>query len=263
MAEMRDRAGKLRKWLQSNKVFFETIAAAALTLMSVMVSWKSLEVSKEAYTVSKEAEDFAEAQVSPIFRTDGYSLSENELFGPPDKDFLPSYEWLRNDGAPTLRWHVKYTTFLKLTGSGTKIKWVGLTDPIEMKTTYQKTSDSEPVQTGRLAEFREWRWFLENGGFDSFLKKMYEGCDKGDKKWCRIREEHGLVTIARVEYVDKLGRVSKKPWYFTIFNSDGKMSDDQYTLAAVFDHVQNPKARYRLKELATMQVDALMKIAEE
>jgi hypothetical protein len=48
---------------------------------------------------------------------------------------------------------------------------------------------------------------MENGGFDALLKKMYEGCDKGDKKWCRIREEYGLVAIARVKYGDKLGPV--------------------------------------------------------
>jgi hypothetical protein len=257
------RINNLRQWLQSNKVFFETIAAVALTLMSLMVSWKSLEISKEAFQVSKEAEDFAEAQVGPVFRTESANLYEGDLLGPPseeDKRFLASDVWLRNDGQPTISWNVNYTTFLRLTGSGSKLKWVGLSDPIHMEIAYRDGAANEVPQVGQLAEFREERWFLE--GYDAFLKHMYEGCDSGQEIWCRISKEYGFVTIARIDYVDKLGRVGKAPWYFVMYGGD-RISHDQNDLPVLFERVQRAKSLYRFKQLATMKADELLKLAED
>lgn len=137
-----------RHWLTT------TIAALTLTAMSLVVSWKAVKVSERA-------EEFTEAQISPIFHIESTTLYEGDLFGPQsgdDKRLSPSIAWLSNDGQPTLRWELRFTTFFGLKGKGAGVRFVPLNDPIVASLAHSRGSESV-VQAGRLAALRELRFF--------------------------------------------------------------------------------------------------------
>ncbi len=252
---------RLRAFLAVNKIFFETVAAIALTGMSLVVSWKSLEISKQALLVSREAEDLAEAQVLPVFSLDGGNMFVDNVLPPTDdyKEFLSSYIWLENTGQPLLSWNIKYTTLLELEGTGTDVTWIPLTDPIHMEIRYHGESENELPQQGVLAEFRERRWF--DSDYSAFLKRMQSLCGAGEHHACQISAEHSIITIAEVSYKDKLGRAGKSPWYFMLFSSN-KTPMGQEDLRDLYGRAFRADPRYSLKQLATLDLAGLVAVSK-
>ncbi len=58
----------VRGWLDTNRVFFETIAAAALTCASIFVSWQQNELSKRQTQIADLQTRIMESESAPHFR---------------------------------------------------------------------------------------------------------------------------------------------------------------------------------------------------
>jgi hypothetical protein len=251
--------GRFRTLLKTNKIFFETVAAVALTTMSLVVSVGSCQVSRDALEVSKRQLALSEAEAAPVFRVDRTSLYQGDLLGPPsedDKRFLSGLDTLINDGAPVLRTGFATSTILRLSGKGTKVRWIALDDPIHAEFRYDEPGD-KPKRVGVLADFREERWHLN--GYEDLLKKIHSGCDAGMAAACRAAEEQGFETIAELTYLDRFGRAGT--FYFTLFSDDAPQGQDE--LRSLYTRFAKATASTSVSRLAQKDAKQILALAQD
>jgi len=233
----------MKQWLEEHKIFFETVASVALTLMAIIVSLASLRVSERQL-------ELAEAEIAPVFRLTGGSTfaGVGGFQTEEDQKYLEGFQKLFNDGVP-IQWQgngLEVETILILSGTSTSVgRWVRLRSPVEAKIRYTEDEEEIPARTGLLAEFRQVRWFLN--GYDPLLRIMGSACNKHDRAACVARSEHKLSSIAKLSYVDKHGNQSDR--YFELFvDRDGELSQDQ--LKTLFMGAKSDGPEFTLAELA-------------
>jgi hypothetical protein len=114
---MTERARRVRAWLKTNKIWFETVAASLLSLMAVVVSVsQSRTASKQTELLSLQTQ-IAEAQALPQFEVD----LQQKLNDATEK-FDDHVLVVRNRGGPVHDFSSDVAYFITLTLSGADLE---------------------------------------------------------------------------------------------------------------------------------------------
>jgi hypothetical protein len=259
--------GKLREWLTANKVFFETVAAVALTGMSLVVSFGSLKVSEKQLDVANQQLLMSRADVEPIFHLDEYDHPDWSWYTPGPQDeasqFLPIYANLWNEGAPIqLRRYqaLESATILRLYGEGNTMKWIHLRDDLWSKNSKPDSSSANSTSiangSGLLIEFRRQRSFKD--GFDELWARLNSACESGLSDACAAKKGVAVETIAVIHFFK--GKSSPDNYYFSVL-SDTNMPPVQEDLARLFESIHDSGTPYTIGALSKMDARAILKIA--
>jgi hypothetical protein len=235
----------MKNWLENRKIYFETIAATALTIMSIAVSWGSWRVSERQLAL-------AEAEVSPVLELTTTNLYRGDLAGPllgEEKNWNDFYVTIDNYGAPIHPVQLESRTILFLGPgySGRPGSWIRLKDPLDIRI--------ESGESGRIANIREVKSFLDPG-FSSFLDAAWSACAKGNRIACGFSNDILYSHVLRFEYRDKFGGKQEK--YFQIASGKHGQSLPERELKSLYDRIGAVPKEFTFLEIAGMRIDSLL-----
>lgn len=103
--------GIIRKWLESNKIFFETILAVGLTIMAIMLTLMSINISNHANQIAFYETELMKMENQPIFH-----FATNNVFHSDNNDSIYWEEQLtiNNIGKPLKEFDCEDMIFMKI-----------------------------------------------------------------------------------------------------------------------------------------------------
>lgn len=105
---MTDKMAKIRKWLKKNKIFFDTLAVIGIALMSIMLSYMSIQISADSNQIAFYETEIMKMQNQPIFQFD-----VNNIYH--DSKYEEEQLIISNKGSPVSGFTSNYIVFLEIT----------------------------------------------------------------------------------------------------------------------------------------------------
>jgi hypothetical protein len=100
---------EMKKWLQDNKIYFETIAAALIGIASIFLTIASIRVASETNKISKMQVQMARAEHLPVL-----DLVMDIQKEPEGKVYAYDQLTVRNLGSPLSEFSEEEATFFKV-----------------------------------------------------------------------------------------------------------------------------------------------------
>lgn len=220
----------IRKWLESNKIFFETIVAVGLTIMAIMLTFMSINISNNTNQIAFYETELIKMENQPILH-----FVMNNVFHPDNNDSLYWEEQLtiNNIAKPLTKFDYDDMIFMKIAyHASDSYVYEFVLIPIN---DYYFFSFQTGNLTGKLADLRGY-YNLEEKIFN---KNAVMQADGQFSDFAKNRNASGYISIIRfikVEYkdifentyteiyfVDPLGTRTHK-----LKKEDGKIISDYY-----------------------------------